>query len=706
MAQSSTSYKSRVGFLSSLWFFASKNSELPTDIVKNLNAQLLSVLLLTFATGFGFIDIYKSITMETYMVPWPGYLTMAFAFFLNRYYSYRIAAILTCIMFPAVLFSLIVIIPTPDNIQSLQYLVLAAILSALLLKGWESFLFSSSIVVGILLIPVLFSTVLLTTVITPLGVFIFGWVLAHLLRFQRNAIEARRQRQHQISESRIQHFIDDFHGIAYEIDLKNNAFNMFRGNVKGITGQTQKHFSGNSSSWQQLIRPEDKTVYAEEQNKLLLLPFHTTELEYRITHGDGSVRWVRDLCHKVEDENGAYSLLRGALFDITDTRLINERLRQSEKMEAVGQLAGGVAHDFNNQLVGIVGYADLLMEDFPDQPELHEYAQGILSASHTASDLVNQLLAFARKGKYQTVMVDLPKIIKEVTGLLKHTIAPSIIIKQGPVEVGASTLGDPSQIQSALLNLALNARDAMPSGGELTFAVERVTLDEEYCNNSPHDIKPGCFIQISVSDTGSGIDKEAQKHIFEPFFTTKEQGKGTGLGLAAVYGTVKSHKGSISVYSEIGIGTTFKIYLPSGQNQSPEQGPQPDTAGTHESERVRILLIDDEKIVLNMASTMLRQMGHTVTIARGGADGIDLYKSCSQSIDLVILDLIMPEINGGEVFAVLKNFDPEVKVLLASGYSLNNTAHKLMEDGVKGFIQKPYRKNELAKKIAEVMGNK
>lgn len=246
----------------------------------------------------------------------------------------------------------------------------------------------------------------------------------------------------------------------------------------------------------------------------------------------------------------------------------------------------------------------------------------------------------------------------------------------------------------------------MPSGGELTFAVERVTLDEEYCNNSPHDIKPGCFIQISVSDTGSGIDKEAQKHIFEPFFTTKEQGKGTGLGLAAVYGTVKSHKGSISVYSEIGIGTTFKIYLPSGQNQSPEQGPQPDTAGTHESERVRILLIDDEKIVLNMASTMLRQMGHTVTIARGGADGIDLYKSCSQSIDLVILDLIMPEINGGEVFAVLKNFDPEVKVLLASGYSLNNTAHKLMEDGVKGFIQKPYRKNELAKKIAEVMGNK
>jgi CheY-like chemotaxis protein len=263
------------------------------------------------------------------------------------------------------------------------------------------------------------------------------------------------------------------------------------------------------------------------------------------------------------------------------------------------------------------------------------------------------------------------------------------------------TIGDSTQIQNALLNLAVNARDAMPEGGELIFATETVDLDEDYCSQTPYDLLPGCYVQVSVTDSGVGMDLETKMRIFEPFFTTKEQGKGTGMGLAAVYGTVKNHRGAINVYSEPGHGSTFRVYLPclSSDQAGPESGDS-HSGDTKKGLRRHILLVDDEPMVLQMASDMLRKQGYIVTTASDGMDAVDSYRASPGSFDLVILDMIMPKQGGGETYRELKRIDPDVRVLLTSGYSLNGEAQKLLGKGVQGFIQKPYRRADLFRKVA------
>jgi len=389
--------------------------------------------------------------------------------------------------------------------------------------------------------------------------------------------------------------------------------------------------------------------------------------------------------------------------DISSRIKLEEQLRQSEKMEAIGQLAGGIAHDFNNQLSGIMGYADLIREDVGDNQHLSRYADNIIISTRRAADLTSQLLAFARKGKILSMPVNIHKLIVEVVALLQRSIDKRIEIKQQLNANPPMTRGDPTQLQNAILNLAINARDAMPNGGELILSTDTIELDEVYTRkNLAFEVTPGRYLQICVTDTGIGMDEETKKHVFEPFFTTKEIGKGTGMGLPAVYGTVKSHKGSISFYTEPGRGTIFKLFLPL-YLEDIEIDAESLIQGVYIKGSAKILLVDDEELVRSVAKDMLEGMGYKVITSSNGRKAMDTYIKEWKNIDLVILDMIMPEKDGKETFLAMKEVNPGIVALLSSGYSIDSKIEQLLEFGVKGFIQKPYRSTDLSKKVADVL---
>ncbi len=382
-----------------------------------------------------------------------------------------------------------------------------------------------------------------------------------------------------------------------------------------------------------------------------------------------------------------------------ERRKLEQQLQQAQKLQAIGELAGGIAHDFNNLLMGIMGAADILEYKFVDKIEKNDKSDFIITkASERAAKLTNQLLAFARKGKYQQVPIDIHNTINEVVSILSQTIDRRIEIKQHLEANPSITKGDPNQLQQALLNIAVNARDAMPDGGELTFATSVISLDEEYCNTH-FEVSPGQYLHISISDTGIGIDKETQERIFEPFFTTKE--KGTGLGLSMVFGTIKNHGGDISVYSEPNKGTVFHIYLPLSEQEEGISAIDEKPQIVHGSGT--ILLIDDESFVREVAGNMLEKLGYKVITCNDGQEAIEYYKSFYNEIDVVIIDMIMPKLNGQDTFRELKKINPTIKAIIASGYSIDDTIQEVLDEGVLGFIQKPLKIDQLSCAIAQAL---
>ncbi len=390
--------------------------------------------------------------------------------------------------------------------------------------------------------------------------------------------------------------------------------------------------------------------------------------------------------------------------DITDRKLMEQELLQAQKMEAVGFLAGGVAHDFNNMLAGIVGNAELLQLKIYGQKELEAYVDNIIKASGHAASLTKQLLAFARKGQYQQVPVNVHKVIAEAMGILGNTIDRRIKIEQHLRANPAVVLGDHSQLENAFMNLGINARDAMPEGGKLIFSTDLQSMDEEYISQHNYKIKPGQYIQITVEDTGSGMSEAVKRHLFEPFFTTKEKGRGTGLGLAGIYGCVKNHGGSIEVYSELGRGTAIKIYLPlyagltAGEADSVQLKETAVTAGTGS-----ILIVDDEDMIRTIAAQILKTAGYQVQTCADGQEAVELYARDHSNIDLVIMDMVMPKVDGRQAYAKMREINPGVKMLLSSGFSEDGAAQSLLQEGALGFIQKPYRSAELLLRVQQAM---
>ncbi|MHC4562602.1 MAG: hybrid sensor histidine kinase/response regulator [Planctomycetota bacterium] len=397
------------------------------------------------------------------------------------------------------------------------------------------------------------------------------------------------------------------------------------------------------------------------------------------------------------DAQGQVIGVASFVMDVTDHVKLEAQLRHAQKMDAIGQLAGGVAHDFNNLLAAIMGNAELLEMTLPSESSEVGYAKEIVTASSRAAELTKQLLAFSRKGLMRTANVDMHSIITEVVALLDRSIDKRIKIVQRLEASPAVVSGDLTQLHSAILNLAVNARDAMPEGGELTLSTRSALLDESYCAEHGEGILPGHYVEIAVTDTGVGMEDDVQSHVFEPFFTTKEQGAGTGLGLASVYGCVKNHEGTIRVYSEPGRGSTFKVLLP----LSPEASTD---AAVDRQAPIRghghILVVDDEETVRRFTHRALTHLGYRVSCCSDGDEAVEFFRETHGEIDLVILDLIMPKLSGDEVFNLLKAIDPDVRVLIASGFTRNGTADALIDNGALGFLNKPYRIDELSRKVA------
>jgi len=386
--------------------------------------------------------------------------------------------------------------------------------------------------------------------------------------------------------------------------------------------------------------------------------------------------------------------------DITKEYELEEQLNQSRKMEAIGQLAGGIAHDFNNMLGGIVGAAEMLKFDM-DQftTEDQEFIRIILNSATKAADLTSKLLTFGRKRNTVFTTECVHQIISDSVGLLNRTINKNIKIEVHSRAEQSSIIADCSAIQNCFLNLAINASHAMHDGGMITFITENVVLSDTYCTKSSFDITPGNYIKIGIYDTGEGISENILAKIFEPFFTTKEVGKGTGLGLAAVYGTIQEHFGEITVSTSVGKGTKFNIHLPSTVTGISEinEHPLPPT-GTG-----RILLVDDEDIILITGKSFLVKMGYTVSVCNNPHTALDLFTNSAEPFDLVITDLIMPEMSGAELFLELQKIDPACKVLIASGFTKEQSLEKLKECGDVDFVQKPFTYSQLGSIVDESM---
>ena len=418
--------------------------------------------------------------------------------------------------------------------------------------------------------------------------------------------------------------------------------------------------------------------------------------------------WIRWINKAIFDSSGKLTGILSIGTDVTDRKKAEQekeklqiQLDQARKMEAVGTLAGGIAHDFNNLLQAVTGYTQLILFDKTENDSDYDNLMAIQNAGHRAAELVRQLLLFSRNVETRRSKVLLNRELEQAHRMLERTIPKMVAIE---VRAGGRLWdlnADPVQIEQLLLNLGSNAADAMPEGGKLVFETANVTLDEDYTRNYL-GVKPGRYVLLTASDTGHGMDPETMDHIFDPFFTTKAIGKGTGLGLASVYGIVKSHGGHITCYSEPGQGTTFKIYLPAAEltddDEAEAPGVTPLPRGTE-----TILVVDDEEYIRTFAQKVLQKSGYTVLTASSGEEALEIYTSRSIDIGLVLMDIGMPGMGGYKCFQEIIGYDPSARILVATGYAISGQVEKTLQSGAAGYVGKPYQVSEMLNKVRDIL---
>ncbi len=478
-------------------------------------------------------------------------------------------------------------------------------------------------------------------------------------------------------------------------------------NVKEFLGYNDAEIPNDIEIWSDYVHPEDKQSVMDAFQAHIDGKTPEFAFEHRMVHKNGGIRWIMGRGTAIRNDQGNPVRVVGTDTDITarkqveeENRKLEERVQQAHRLEAIGTLAGGIAHAFNNLLMAIQGNTSLLLVDMESGHPHFDALKNIEKSVRSGAKLTNQLLGYARKGRYRVEPVDLNQLVEEAADAISRT-RKEVTVQRELSEDLFAIEAEQGQIEQVLLNLFINALDSMPGVGKII--IETLNVTHEDMVNRLYDPKPGNYIQLTVTDTGIGMDRNTQEHIFEPFFTTKKMGRGTGLGLASVYGIIKSHGGYIEVESQKGHGTTFTIFLPACGEVMPKpiKSSEQITVGSG-----TILIIDDEIPVLEAGNKMLGQLGFRVLEAGNGTDAIAVYTDNQQAIDLVILDMIMPEMGGGEIYDHIKKINPDVKVLLTSGYSLEGKASEILKRGCNGFIQKPFNLQELSGKIKEILNNR
>ena len=464
-----------------------------------------------------------------------------------------------------------------------------------------------------------------------------------------------------------------------------------------IFGVPAGGFAGTADAFYELVHPDDRDalhaarVASVEHDK----PY---DIEHRIVRTDGSVRWVHECASIVRDRTGRALRMIGTVQDITQRRQLEDQLRQAQKMEAIGRLAGGIAHDLNNALTAMAGYAELALGELTAEHVARADVEEIRRAAERAGSVTRQLLAFSRKQLLEPREFDLNDTVTSIGRLLSRLLGPDVRVETQPADHALRVIGDPGQIEQALINLAVNARDAMPAGGQLTMTTALETVDDEFAR-AHVPIVAGTYAVVSVTDTGHGMSRETQARIFEPFFTTKEAGKGTGLGLSMVYGTMKQIGGFIFAESQLGRGTTFRLFFPPVAARPATAVPPAREERPHGHET--LLIVEDEAAVRNLVASALRNDGYTMLLASSAEDALVVAESRRGPIDLLLTDAIMPGKSGMELAAIMVERYAGLRVIIMSGY----TDETLPVDAGERvtLLQKPFTPRELRRRIRETL---
>jgi len=531
-------------------------------------------------------------------------------------------------------------------------------------------------------------------------------IIAHATHLAGIAIEHDRAKiQLLAAEDRYRTLVERLPAITYIAELgADGPWHYVSPQIESILGFTPEEWLSDPMSWMNHIHKDDQAIALAAERRFQ----ETHELfqaEYRMFARDGRIRWFRDEAVMLHHASDRPLMMQGVLYDMTERKRLEDELRHSQKMEAVGQLAGGVAHDFNNLLTLIQAHNEHLRRRLDPGDPAQQDALEIERAVTRAAVLTRQLLAFGRKQVLQTKILDLNAVVTEVVKMLSPVIPNNIELGVRQAPSLGRVKADPSQIEQIILNLAVNARDAMPHGGRLILETKNIEVDEAYARNH-NGVPPGQYVMLMVSDTGVGMDSDTKARIFEPFFTTKEPGKGTGLGLATVYGVVKQMGGAIWVRSQPGNGTSFEVYLPLALAEKKEEaaGSSSRTAlATAPNGAETVLLVEDQEGIRDMVQEFLRRKGYTVLQAVDGNDALRIADEHKNPIHLLITDMIMPNIGGAELANLLMPLRPQMKVLFMSGDPENASLGNGGIDEKVAILQKPFLLDALARKIRSVL---
>ncbi len=473
--------------------------------------------------------------------------------------------------------------------------------------------------------------------------------------------------------------------------------------VRTLFGHDPEGLSETKEAWAERIHPEDRPAVLDAVNRAVQGASDGYTLEYRFRRADGGWAVVMDQGRVVHDGQGAPIRMVGGMTDLSEIRELESQFLRAQRMEGLGTLAGGIAHDLNNVLAPVLMSLDLLEDALPEAED-RDLLDTVRSSARRGAHLVRQLLTFARGARGEREVVDPASVLREVAGIIRDTFPRSLDFRLQVAEGLRPVLGDPTQLHQAILNLCVNARDAMPDGGRLTLEAAEVTVDPHFAERRP-EVRPGPFLCIAVRDTGTGMDPETRARMFDPFFTTKPQGKGTGLGLSTVQAIVRSHGGFLNVYSEPGRGSRFRLYFPVLEGAAVGMGEAPRRTHPRRGGARRILIVDDEPALVSVLAQALRYAGYQVVTAGDGAEGVAQFQHFRGEIAAVVTDSMMPVMDGATMIHELRRMDPGIPILATSGLHPSGAMDRLVEAGTVRFLQKPYTAEQLQEALSLLLGD-